>query len=115
MIIWQGLGAAAFVIPIASALITMVVVQAVVGAEASHAYGRIIVGASLLISALLLHLLAKRLERRPSRTLMDKATGQEVTLVERHTMWFVPLRYWALLFAIAGVALILVGIFIGSD
>jgi hypothetical protein len=115
LIVWQGLGAAAFVIPFGVMLIVGLTGPALIGQATFAQYGRIIVGASLLVGALLVHLLARRLALRPSRVLIDKATGQEVTLRERHTMWFIPIRYWAFFWAILGLVLIVAGIVIGSD
>jgi hypothetical protein len=49
--------------------------------------------------------LSQQLAKRPVRTVIDKATGQELTLGERHDLFFVPLRYWPGILLVAGVAL----------
>ena len=61
MIVWQGLGAAAFVIPFGVMLLFGLVGPAPIGQATFAQYGRIIVGASLLVGAVLVYLLAKRL------------------------------------------------------
>jgi len=54
--------------------------------------------------------LAQRLARRPTRTLVDKESGDEVVLRQAHTMFFVPMRYWAMLYALVGIALLILGL-----
>jgi hypothetical protein len=41
---------------------------------------------------------------------IDKATGQEITLNQRHTMFYVPMRYWAFFWAGVCVLLVVVGV-----
>jgi hypothetical protein len=38
------------------------------------------------------------LRTRPARVLVDKATGQEVVLRRRHSLFFVPMFYWGPIF-----------------
>jgi hypothetical protein len=49
--------------------------------------------------------------RNPSRVLIDKETGQEVTLRNRSELFFVPMKYWGLLGIGAGVVAIIAGLF----
>lgn len=105
MLIWQGLGAYAFVIPFFLWLGILIAANAVLGADRAREL-QILAALSLLVSAALVYLLAKRLDARPVRVMIDKATGQEVTLQERHTMFFIPIRYWSVILAGFGVVLI---------
>ena len=93
MIVWQGVGAYAFVIPFFVWLATLLLGGAVLGSESSKAWGQELGGLSLLISAALVYWLAQRLARRPSRTLIDKETGKDVVLREAHTIFYIPMRY----------------------
>lgn len=54
--------------------------------------------------------MSKKLAARPVRTLVDKDTGEEVTLRERHTMFYVPLRYWAMLYVGVGMVAVAAGL-----
>ena len=114
MIVWQGVGAYGFVIPFGVVFGAFLAALALLGQETTSQFGRVIFGLALLVSAGLVYLLAQNLAKRPSRVFIDKETGQEVTFSERHTMFWVPLRYWAVLYAVVGVALIVIGLVIGS-
>ncbi len=48
--------------------------------------------------------LANHFENRPGRIVIDKQTGQEMTLDANHDLFFVPLRYWPAILIVAGVA-----------
>jgi hypothetical protein len=43
------------------------------------------------------------LRNRPAKVLIDKATGQEVVLRRRHSLFFVPMFYWGPIFIAMGV------------
>jgi hypothetical protein len=103
MLIWQGLGAFAFVIPIAAWVALAVIMEVIGGSGASKANAAVLVGLGLVASAPVIYWLAARIDRRPARTLIDKESGQEVVLRERHTMFFIPLRSWAWVYAVGGV------------
>lgn len=64
---------------------------------------------ALVISAALVWLMAKGLDRRPGRVVIDKATGQEVTLRSSHDLFFVPLRVWPAILVVLGIAMLLFG------
>ncbi|MFL5778974.1 MAG: hypothetical protein ACJ761_08535 [Chloroflexota bacterium] len=113
LLIWQGAGAFAFVIPFFVVLVAFVAADIVVGVSTAERWATLVIGIALVASAELLRRLTARLDRRPVRTLVDKETGEEVVLREHHTMFFVPLRYWVSLEAIVGVALIVLGLIQG--
>jgi hypothetical protein len=48
------------------------------------------------------------LDRRKERVLIDAATRQPVTLRNRDSLFFIPVRYWSSIFLVLG--LILVGV-----
>ncbi len=103
MLIWQGLGAFAFVIPFMTILVFQLVTQIAGGELAMREHVQVINGLALIISAVIVFVLAQLLAARPVRELVDKATGQDVVLRQRHTMFFVPMRYWAILWAVIGI------------
>jgi uncharacterized membrane protein len=109
MIIWQGLGAYAFAIPFFVWIGALVAARALLGVQTATEYGQIINGLVLLVSAALVYLMSQRLDAQPGREVIDKATGQEITLRQPHTMFYVRLRYWAMLYAVVGAILLVVG------
>lgn len=110
MIIWQGLGAYALVVPFLQCLGLQLIARNLIGVDAATRYGQVINGVALLATAAIVYVIAQRLSARPAREVIDKATGQEITLRERHTLFYVPMRYWAMFFAVVGAILIVVGL-----
>jgi hypothetical protein len=110
MLVWQGLGAYGFVIPFFLLVGAQLVASALLGDDGAVQYGDWVTGLTLLLSAVLVHFIAMRLAARPGREVIDKATGEEITLRERHTLFFVPLRYWAILYAVLGAVILGTGI-----
>lgn len=113
MLIWQGLGAFAFVIPFVTVLVFQVLTQVVGGEAAMRQNVQVINGVALITSAVIVSVMGRRLAARPVRELVDKVTGQEVILRERHTMFFVPMKYWAWFWAVVGVGFVGSAIIVG--
>ena len=108
MIIWQGLGFLALLIPIARYAGTVKLLQLTLGMPytANHSWPGAL---GTLLGAALVYLLALRLEA-PGRTLLDPRTGQGVTLKRRHTLFWMAMRIAALaIVAISAGMLILEG------
>jgi len=105
-IIWQGLGAYVFVIPFFLWLGFHFVARVVLGVD-DVAQGLVINGLALLASSPIVYVIAHRLAAQPGREMIDEATGQEITLRQEHTFFFVPMRYWAVLFAFVGAVLVI--------
>jgi hypothetical protein len=110
LLIWQGLGAFAFVIPFFVWLAVIFLVEAVIGHDQATRFGQELGGIALLISAGLVGLLARRLDAKPGRRMIDAETGEEIILRDRHTMFFVPMRIWAYVYVVIGVILVVVGL-----
>jgi hypothetical protein len=43
------------------------------------------------------------LRSRPARIVIDKKTGQEIALRRSHSLFFIPMVYWGLIFAAMGI------------
>lgn len=110
MLIWQGLGAYAFVVPFAVWFALQILAHNVVGPTGPELYGQLLGGVALSISAALVWLLARRFDSRPGWEVIDKATGAEVTIRDKHTLFFLPMRFWAIVYAIAGVILLVLAV-----
>lgn len=108
MVIWSGWG---WVVPVFAffvALGTELLSEAITGQDhfyQSHPW--LVVGA-MVVAGGLVGLVALFLSRRPARVVIDKQTGQELTLQPKHSFFFVPLRWWAPLLPAIAVVMILV-------
>lgn len=109
-LVWQGLGAFALAIPFLMVVVAFLAVTAIFGAETASRFGAAVSGAALLASSAILWTMAKRLAARPVRTLVDKETGEEVVLREQHTMFWIPIRYWAIFYAGLGAIVLVAGL-----
>ena len=105
MIIWQGLGFFGALIPIMCYVLAALIVEGVAGRNylGTHSWPGAL---GTLVGAGLVWLLSRKLEK-PSRTLLDPQTGETVVLNRKHTLFFVPVRYLAILFAIIAVGMFL--------
>jgi tryptophan-rich sensory protein len=61
------------------------------------------------VAAALVWMLSNHVEKRPARVVIDKQTGQELTLQNKHDLFFVPLRYWPAVLLLAGLGFVLFG------
>lgn len=114
MVVWEGHGLLAGVLPLLLGLAAAFGVESLGEPGTLQTHGRLIYGTVALISGGLLVVWERRLSRRPKRVLVDKETGTEIVLGERHTLWFVPLRFWAWLLVAGGTAAIVVWLAVGS-
>lgn len=44
------------------------------------------------------------------RVLVDKATGQEVILKPRHSLFFIPVQFWSPILAVIAVIMLVTGL-----
>lgn len=109
MLVWQGWGILVVAIPFAVIAVVSAIWTAMFGSAAAREGATLMLGVALLVSAPLVYLLGKRLDARPGRTMIDKDTGQEIVLRGAHTLFFVPVRYWAWIGAGLAVILLVVG------
>jgi hypothetical protein len=82
-------------------------------ASTLHIEGRasaIPIGVALLAVGALTWYAGKRMNRNASRDLLDPATGQTVTLHNRHTFFFIPVEWWAPVFIVAGIVFLVMPI-----
>ncbi len=95
MIVWQGFGFLAALIPAA-----LLVVLGILSKSSPVAHG---VELALLASAALVWFLGRRLNGGADRVLVDPKTNEEVRLKSKHTLFWVPMEWIALLLAAAGL------------
>ena len=105
MIIWQGLGLLAVLIPIAMYALTVKVLQLALGVAYTdtHSWPGAL---GTILGAALVYLLAMRLDA-PGRTLVDQRTGQTVIIKRKHTLFWVPMHILAMVLAAVGLGMLL--------
>ncbi|KAB8058212.1 MULTISPECIES: hypothetical protein [Janthinobacterium] len=105
MLIWQGFGILGPLI----CLIVVVAAQALFGAALGEEYTKShawTLALAFLLAAAASWFAGVRLNNAPGRELIDPATQERVTLRTRHTLFWIPMQYIAVLMVVmAGFAL----------
>ena len=105
LILWRGFGFMVVLIPFLVSIIGNLISNWAVGAGYwdSHKWPT---GVAMLIATPILWLVGKRLNGRPGRLMVDKASGQEVLLKKMHDLFWIKIEWWAIVTLIGGIALI---------
>jgi hypothetical protein len=101
LIIWQGLGFLAAIIPVLIAVLFEMIFDGKFGKGYTDRH-HWIWGVSMLISAAVLWFLGTKLTDL-GRQLIDPQTGQVVTLRKKHTLFWIPMQYFGIILALAGI------------
>ncbi|GHT96281.1 hypothetical protein FACS1894116_13150 [Betaproteobacteria bacterium] len=94
MIIWRGWGFMVLFIPtVVGGVINAFMINVVDSHYLeTHAWAQ---GVSLFIGAIPLWFLGRYLNNRPGQVLIDPDSGEKVQWVKKHTLFFVPMQYYA--------------------
>jgi hypothetical protein len=103
VIIWSGWGILVGLVAIGVLALLNVAIDAALGTGfyAAHIWPKLV---SWVLAGALSWPLARWLEARPGRMVVDKASGRELMLKPRHSLFFVPVRYWP--FILAGIGIL---------
>jgi hypothetical protein len=94
LLIWRGWGILGLLIPILALGLGMMVAEAV--APSNAAVTGIVVFIFCLAGAATVWVVGERLNSRPGRLLVDPATGEKVVLRSTHSLFWIPLQWWAI-------------------
>lgn len=99
MIIWRGWGILAALIPAAFFILFAVVFG--VGAKGTAVANSPYMGLFMVLvpgvcSAALVWWLGRKLNSAPARELVDPKTGQRVVLRNDHSLFWIPMQWWAI-------------------
>lgn len=105
MIIWSGLGFLVFVFVFTSSLLFQLITNYLLGKDywEQHKWP---LGLSLLVAAAASWYLGNFLGGRKSRVLIDKQTGKEVVLRNKHALFFIDMKWWGPILGVIGFAVI---------
>lgn len=102
MVVWQGAGIAAALIPAILGFIAQWGVDSYFGHgyAVAHGWQNAIAWS---VGAAIVWVAGTRLEKQPGKLLVDPATGNNVELKEKHTLFWIPMKYWAVIWVMASV------------
>lgn len=104
MIIWDGKGWLVAAIAFALLVGSEYASEAVFADQSyyqTHMWPR---AAALVLAAVIVWFVAAWLRRSGSRTVIDKATGEEMVIGGNDALFFIPVRFWTPILALAGIA-----------
>lgn len=104
MLIWSGLGFLVAAIFVACMFVTQLLVDGVSHNDKyweTHAWPGV---AAMALAAGLVWMFNRWLEQRPGKRLIDPATNKEVVLRPRHSLFFIPVKYWPIVLVFIGVS-----------
>jgi len=106
VIIWQGKGFLVAVVVFLSSLLMQLSTEGIT--KNKHFYeenGWPLAGAMAIAGAIVL-LLEKSILKDGSRVLVDKETGREVAIDMKHSLFFIPIKYWPYILMVIALAVL---------
>lgn len=94
MIIWHGWGILAALIPYFSILFTEIIVEKIFQDKFYYQNNSWPMYLGLIIGIVLVYLLSLYLSKEKGRVVVDKQTGKELILKNKHTLFFIDIKYW---------------------
>ncbi len=108
MIIWSGLGILVGVIVVVCQLLASLLATTISADPDYYSLHGWVMGAGFLAAALACWLLEHRLAATGLRIKRDVYTGKAVVARRRHSLFFIPVRWWVPVLAVAAVGASLV-------
>ena len=103
MIIWSGFGFLVAVIGFMSLVFTELVSEKITGDDQFYQQHGWVMLVGMLVAGALTYGLHRLLLLQKGRVVIDKETGQEVVLRSDHSLFFIPVKWWPVVFAALGV------------
>jgi hypothetical protein len=109
MVIWKGFGFLVAVICFAALGLTELVSENITNDEQFYQQHGWVVLIGMLVAAALTYGLHRLLLLQKQRVLIDKETGEEVVLSADHSLFFIPVQLWPVVFVVLGLLFAVVG------
>jgi hypothetical protein len=102
MLVWQGAGIMAVLIPIILVFVAQWGVDSYfgLGYAVTHGWQNAVAWA---LGAAFVWVLGTKLEKMPGKNLIDPATGCSVELKPRHTLLWIPMKYWSIIWLMVSI------------
>ena len=62
---------------------------------------------SLFVTGIFSWFMGKKWNESNQRTMVDKNTGQEITLKPNHSLFWIKMQYWGIIFGVLGVVMLI--------
>jgi hypothetical protein len=104
MIIWSGWG---WLVPVLAFVVSLVfeaVTEASTGKDQFYQNQPWLLAVAMVVAGTAVWFLSAYFDKKQGRVVIDKATGKELVLRSSHSFFFIPMRFWAFLLPLFGVA-----------
>jgi hypothetical protein len=108
MIIWQGAGFIVAVVTFLVLLLTELSVEALTRDDSyyqKHGWPKL---AGFIIAGCLVMPIARYLNKKEGKVLIEKETGKEVVIKPKHSLFFINVEYWSYILFVLGVVFLFV-------
>jgi hypothetical protein len=99
MIVWSGRGALSAIV-----LIVVFVLFAQILPSAYSDYAFVV---ALFSTAGFSWFMGKKWHGEPGRMVIDKATGQEIEIKPHHSLFWIKMEYWGVIFGVLGLVILI--------
>lgn len=104
MIVWQGFGIITLIIPVIILVIGQASFDAAMG-EGFYTSHPWTIALCALLSAAAIWFVGDRLNNAPGKILIDPETGEQVELKAKHSLFWIPMQWFAVPVAAIGILL----------
>jgi hypothetical protein len=103
MIIWNGFGFFVFILAFGSAIGTELISEYLAGDDTFYQQHPAMISVAMVFSAILTYLLNLLISRQKAQVLIDKETGEEMILQHSQSLFFIPVKWWPVIFLLIAV------------
>ncbi|MDF7802157.1 hypothetical protein P4C99_21980 [Pontiellaceae bacterium B1224] len=103
MIIWSGLGFVVAIIGFGSLILTEYLSERITNNDQFYQENSWIILIGMALAAIFTFAFSLLLKKEKARVVVDKETGQEIELRKSHSLFWIPVRWWPVVFIILGV------------
>ncbi|UXP30972.1 hypothetical protein N6H18_11485 [Reichenbachiella agarivorans] len=103
MVVWSGRGILSVLVLLLSFVGFIIVLP--------KGYELHAVSYALLITGIFSWFLGKRWNNHPGRIIIDKNTGEKINLKTNHSIFWIPMQYWGILFTLLGLWILYLELF----
>ena len=99
MIVWSGKGILSVLVLIVTLLLLIMILP--------REQGNLAFMIGFFVAAAFSWFMGKKWNEEEGRTVIDKATGQEIEIKPNHSLFWIKMQYWGIIFGIFGMIILI--------
>ena len=107
MVVWSGKGILAVLILLVTFVVFIILLP--------KGYELYSASYALLITGVFSWFLGRRWNNHPGKIIIDKNTGEKINLKTKHSIFWIPMQYWGVLFTLMGLWILYLELFGSSS